>query len=55
MAKKQKKEDQPVHGGHSGLKIPDAVRSQTAGSLPYAIEDSHNSPARSGLHPRKKK
>jgi hypothetical protein len=55
MAKKQTTNDQPIHGGHSGLHIPDSVRSKTAGSEPYSIEDAHNSPTRTGLQPRKKK
>ena len=55
MTKKQKSEDQPVHGGHSGLAIPDAVLSQTQGSLPYDLNAVRNSSARTGLQSCKKK
>jgi hypothetical protein len=55
MSKKQKVNNQPVHGGHSGLVIPDAVRSQTQGSLPYDHDAVRNSSARTGLQSGKKK
>jgi hypothetical protein len=48
--KKSVPQDESVqHGGFSGINIPEEVRSQTAGSLPYDHTDALESPARSGL------
>jgi hypothetical protein len=54
-SKKAQETEAPQHGGFSGLHVPQDKLSKTAGSEPYSIEDAHNSTARSGLQPRKKK
>jgi hypothetical protein len=65
MAKKQQKNDprplqaipaegQETHDGWSGF-IPAEKFSETAASQPYDHDEMLESPARSGLQPRKKK